>query len=161
MTRSIVAARSMDSSCPIARSVSVLSDPWSFLLLREALLGRRTFAQFRDALGIATDVLSARLATLVEHGIMERTPYREPGQRTRDAYTLTPAGEELKTVLVALQEWGTQHMPSEKPSRVRALTRASRQPVHVGFIDDDGRKIAQDAVEFVRIENPSPVERRP
>lgn len=149
----------MDSSCAIARSVSVLSDPWSFLLLREALLGRRTFAQFRDGLGIATDVLSARLATLVEHGVLERTPYQEPGQRTRDAYILTPAGEELKAVLVALQEWGTQHLPSEKPTRVRALTRRTQQPVHVAFVDDHGRKVDQEAVEFVRVGSSSPIER--
>ena len=95
-------AHAIENPCAIIRSLGVLTDTWSFLLVREALLGARTFAQFREALGIASDILTARLASLVEHGVMERTPYREPGQRTRYAYDLTPAGEELKTVLVAI-----------------------------------------------------------
>lgn len=155
MARSSVLDRVVESACPIARSLSVLTDPWTILLLREALLGQRTFAQFRDHLGIATDVLSARLATLVENGVLERSRYQEPGQRSRDAYVLTAAGEDLKTVLVALQEWGMRHLPSEKPSAVRVRTRTRQDRVRIALVDDAGSIVPPGDVEFVRIRSSS------
>lgn len=143
-------AHALENPCAIIRSLGVLTDTWSFLLVREALLGARTFAQFRDALGIASDVLTARLASLVEHGVMVKTPYREPGQRTRDAYDLTPAGEELKTVLVAMQQWGHAHVPQDPELRVVPLTIHGRQRVHAELVDPDGRIVDPEAVRFVR-----------
>ena len=149
--RSKTLADALGSSCAITRCLGVLTDSWSFLLLREALLGRRTFAEFRDELGIATDVLSARLASLVEHGLLERTPYQEPGQRTRYAYALTPAGEELKLVLIALQQWGEEHVPSTEGLSVVPLARDSGRRVRVSLVDEDGALIDQEDAEFVRI----------
>lgn len=145
-------ARAIENPCAIIRSLGVLTDTWSFLLVREALLGARTFAQFRDALGIASDVLAARLSSLVEHGVMEKTPYQEPGQRTRDAYDLTPAGEELKTVLVAMQQWGHAHVPQEPELRVVPLTIEGHQRVHTELVDAAGQIVTPEAVQFVRTE---------
>lgn len=142
--------RAIENPCAIIRSLGVLSDTWSFLLVREALLGARTFAQFRDALGIASDVLAARLTSLVEHGVMEKTPYQEPGQRTRDAYDLTPAGHELKTVLVAMQQWGHAHLPQGEELRVVPLTVEGRQRVHAELVDATGHVVPAAAVRFVR-----------
>lgn len=147
-------AQALENPCAIIRSLGVLSDSWSFLLVREALLGARTFAQFRDALGIASDVLSARLAALVEHGVLQRTPYREPGQRTREAYDLTPAGEELTTVMVAMQQWGDRHVPRGRELRVLPLTIDGQQRVHAQLIDADGRPVAPEQVRFVRLSPP-------
>jgi DNA-binding HxlR family transcriptional regulator len=93
-----------ESSCSIARSLGVLGERWTFLILREALTGATRFSQFRDALGIAPDVLTERLNTLVEYGVMTREPYQEAGSRSRFAYDLTPAGRELQVVLLALQQ---------------------------------------------------------
>lgn len=76
-------------------------------MVREALRGRTKFAEFRDSLGIAADVLSARLRTLVDAGVLERRSYREPGLRERFSYHLTPTGIELRLVRGALQQWGT------------------------------------------------------
>src|SRR3954467_1584295 len=90
----------------LARPVDVLKDPWSFLILREALSGVTRFADFRASLGIATDVLTERLNTLVEAGVLRREGCREEGSRTRTRYQLTPAGAEFKTVIAALQQWG-------------------------------------------------------
>ena len=92
-----------ESSCSIARSLGVLGERWTFLILRDAFLGKTRFAEFRESLGVAPDVLSDRLATLVSHGVMEREPYQEPGARSRSGYRLTPAGRELHVVLSALQ----------------------------------------------------------
>lgn len=147
-----IRATNLDSQCAIARSLGVLSDSWSFLLLREAHLGQRTFAQFRDTLGIATDVLSTRLAALVDHGVLEKTPYQPLGQRTRYAYTLTPAGEELKIVLIAMQQWGEKHVPSDAALRVRPLTSDTRSQVQVQLADEDGTVVDHDDVEFVRVD---------
>lgn len=136
--------------CSIARSLEVLGERWTFLVLREALAGTTRFADFRAALGVAPDVLSARLATLVEAGVLVKRPYREPGARARDSYHLTPAGRELQVVLGALQQWGDVHLPYELgPTIVRRAMHTGR-PVHVGFVDDTGHEVSLDDVEFVR-----------
>jgi DNA-binding HxlR family transcriptional regulator len=135
-----------DSSCSIARSLGVLGERWTFLILREAFLGATRFAEFRDRLGVAPDVLSDRLATLVAYGVMEREPYQEPGARSRSAYRLTPAGRELQVVLSALQLWGDEHLPRpEGPSMLRRV-RGTDGPVHVGYVDERGREVEPDDV---------------
>ena len=139
-----------DSICSVARSLGVLGERWTFLILREAFLGATKFAEFRDRLGVAPDVLSDRLSTLVEYGVMEREPYQEPGARPRFAYRLTPAGAELQVVLNALQQWGDEHLPwPEGPSMLRR-TRGSDRAVHVGFVDDQGREIPAADLAMIR-----------
>jgi DNA-binding HxlR family transcriptional regulator len=136
-------------TCSIARSLEVLGERWTFLILREALSGTTRFADFRAALGVAPDVLSDRLATLVAAGVLEKRPYREPGTRARDSYHLTPAGRELQVVLGALQQWGDEHRPYEPGPTVVRRT-ADGRPVRVGFVDDEGREVSPDEVRFVR-----------
>ena len=131
-----------ESACSIARSLGVLGERWTFLILREAFLGATKFAEFRDRLGVAPDVLSDRLSTLVEYGVMERERYQEPGARPRFAYRLTPAGTELRVVLGALQQWGDKYLPPpERPSVLRQV-RGTDLPVHVGYVDDQGNEVA-------------------
>jgi DNA-binding HxlR family transcriptional regulator len=136
--------------CSIARSLEVLGERWTFLILREALAGTTRFADFRAALGVAPDVLSNRLATLVDAGVLEKRPYREPGARVRDSYHPTPAGRELQVVLGALQQWGDEHRPFELGPTVVRRTLDGDRPVHVGFIDDTGREVPRENVAFVR-----------
>lgn len=144
-----VLTNAAESSCGITRTLGVLSDPWTFLILRSSFLGRRTFAEFRDSLGIATDVLTARLNSLVEHGIFEKVPYQEPGQRTRHAYDRTDAGQDLLTVLVSLQQWGDAHLTSSKPRGVVPVRKDSGSEVHVSLTDDDGAFVESVDTEFV------------
>jgi len=142
-------AKDPDPACSIARSLGVLGERWTFLILREAFLGATRFAEFRDRLGVAPDVLSDRLGTLVAAGVLSREPYQEPGARARFAYRLTPAGRELQVVLSALQQWGDEHLPRpEGPSMLRRV-RGTDRPVHVGFIDDDGCEIPLTGVSIV------------
>ncbi|GGM00015.1 winged helix-turn-helix transcriptional regulator [Nakamurella endophytica] len=101
--------------CPIARTLDVVGDPWALLVLRQALSGARRFEEFRSALGIADNVLSRRLRTLVEQGLLERSPYTDSG-RTRDEYLLTPAGSDLLPVVHALLLWGEKHRPHDDPA---------------------------------------------
>ena len=138
-----------ESTCSIARSLGVLGERWTFLILREAFLGATRFAEFRDRLGVAPDVLSERLATLVEYGVMAREPYREPGARSRSAYRLTSAGRELQVILGALQQWGDEHLPRpEGPSMLRRV-RGTGRPVRVGYLDERGREVQPADVAMI------------
>lgn len=137
-------------TCAIARTVDVLKDPWSFLILREALSGVTRFADFREHLGIATDVLTERLAVLVDAGVLHREQYQEPGSRARASYHLTPAGTELKLVIGALQQWGDAHLPVACGPTIERRDQRTGQPVEVAFVTAAGRRIDPDRAEFVR-----------
>ncbi|MCU1685841.1 MAG: transcriptional regulator [Amycolatopsis sp.] len=139
-----------DSSCSVARSLGVLGERWTFLILRDALAGTTRFAQFQKSLGVAPDVLAARLTTLVEYGVMTREPYQEPGSRPRDAYHLTEAGRELHVALGSLQQWGDKYLPWPAGPTIERRVRDTDRPVHVGFIDEDGREVSPDDVEALR-----------
>jgi DNA-binding HxlR family transcriptional regulator len=139
-----------DLACSIARSLDVLGERWTFLILREAFGGATRFVDFRSALGIAPDVLSERLSTLVEAGVLSREPYQEPGSRSRFSYHLTPAGEDLRVVLGALQQWGDDHLPHPRNPTVERRHAGTGGPLHVGFVDERGREVAGEKVEFVR-----------
>ena len=130
--------------------MGVLGERWTFLILRDALAGVTRFAQFRDGLGIAPDVLADRLSTLVDFGVMTREPYQEPGSRQRHAYHLTAAGRELLVVLGSLQQWGDLHLPRPEGPTIIRRARSTERPLHVGFIDDRGREVGIDDVVFER-----------
>jgi DNA-binding HxlR family transcriptional regulator len=135
--------------CAIARTLGVLGERWTFLILREATMGATRFSQFRDVLGVAPDVLTERLNTLVEHGVMEKVPYRVPGERARFSYALTDAGQQLVVLLAALQQWGDEHLPwPEGPSLLRRVKGTDR-PVHIGFVDDRGHEVDRNKVAMV------------
>ncbi|MEV5964025.1 helix-turn-helix domain-containing protein [Kribbella sp. NPDC051952] len=135
-------------NCSIARTLELVGDRWSFLILREAHLGTTRFADFRDYLHIAPNILTNRLAALIEAGLLEKREYHEEGQRTRSSYHLTAAGVDLKLVLAALQQWGDVHVPrADGPTVVRRST-ASRELVDVGFVDKDGHVVPDEDVVF-------------
>ena len=98
-----------DENCSIARTLAVLGDRWTLLVLREAFNGVRRFEELQRRLGIARDVLTVRLNRLVEEGVLQRVPYREPGRRERFEYRLTAKGVDAYPVLVALMAWGDRH----------------------------------------------------
>ena len=149
-TLSEVAAKKVDDwECSVARSMTVLGERWTILILREALLGTTRFADFERNLGLPPDRLADRLGTLVDYGVMTRESYQEPGQRRRPSYHLTPAGRELHVLMGVLQQWGDRHLPRpEGPTMVRRARRTDR-PVHVAFIDDLGYEIPADDVDTV------------
>ena len=91
------------TECPVARSLGVLGDGWSLLIVRDAVAGKTKFGEFQKSLGIAKNILSARLKALVACGVLERT---EAGD-----YLLTQKGEELRPVLGAFWDWGTKWVP--------------------------------------------------
>jgi DNA-binding HxlR family transcriptional regulator len=137
--------------CSIARSLEVLGEKWTLLIVREALWGRARFSEFRESLGIAPDVLADRLSTLVEHGVLERRPYRIDGGREREEYVLTPAGRELNYVLGALNSWGNEHRPAPTGPAARYVDAATGENVELAFVTADGRRLAADEVDVVRL----------
>jgi DNA-binding HxlR family transcriptional regulator len=92
--------------CSIAKALGVISTRSAFLILREAFYGTARFDDFAQRVGISEPVAAARLRELVDEGLLEREDYREPGQRTRQRYRLTPKGADLFPALVALMQWG-------------------------------------------------------
>lgn len=90
--------------CTIARSANVLGDHWNLILIREACLGTRRFEDFQAALGIGRNILSGRLAGLVEEGILQRVPYQD--NPPRDEYRLTDKGRDVYPILAAMAAWG-------------------------------------------------------
>ena len=98
------------SGCSVAGTLAVVGEKWSLLVLREAFLGVRRFADFQRVLGAPKAVLSDRLGTLVAQGILRRVPYQADGERQRHEYRLTPKGRDLYPTLVALMQWGDRYL---------------------------------------------------
>jgi DNA-binding HxlR family transcriptional regulator len=140
-----------ESPRAVVRSRSVLEERWTLLVVREALYGVTRFEAFRVNLGIAPGVLSARLAALVEHGIMTREVYQEPGRRAHYEYLLTERGRELHLVVGALQQWGDAHMPRPEGPSVIRRSRLTGEHVRVGFVDEYGSEIPEEQVDIVRV----------
>lgn len=97
------------SNCSIARTLQVLGEKWTLLILRESFYDATRFEQFHRVLNCPRNLLSERLTMLVDEGILERSEYREPGSRARKEYRLTDRGRELMPILLALREWGDRH----------------------------------------------------
>ena len=138
-----------DSSCSVARSLSVLGERWTLLVIREALSGTSRFETFRENLGLAPNVLGERLTTLVEHGVMRREAYQEAGKRTQYEYFLTETGRELHVVVGALQQWGDVHLPRPEGPSVARRSRVTAAPVRVAFVDDSRTEVAENDVAIV------------
>jgi DNA-binding HxlR family transcriptional regulator len=147
--------------CSIARSLDVLGQKWTLLVIREAFWGRTRFAEFRSRLGIAPDVLSDRLSTLVENGIMSRRSYRDEGEREREEYVLTAAGRDLLPVLTALLTWGDTYRPTGFGPAALPVEAGTGRPLRLAFLDEAGAEVPQPAVSIARgpgaADDPAPV----
>jgi DNA-binding HxlR family transcriptional regulator len=127
--------------CSIARTIEVLGDRWTMLVLRDVFNGVRRFDDLSRHLGVARDVLTKRLAVLVDEGLVTRVPYREPGARTRYEYRLTLAGYDLRPVLLALMEWGDVYRAGGEGPPARLYHEECGTPVHVEVRCAEGHEI--------------------
>lgn len=109
--------------CPIARTLEIVGEKWSLLILRDVARGITKFSEIHDSLGCPKNLLSARLKTLVSAGILAKREYKEPGARLRSSYHLTESGADLLPVLIALQSWGRAHLDSAELISTRILHR--------------------------------------
>ena len=126
--------------CSVAGTLAVVGEKWSLLVLREAFLGVRRFADFQQALGAPKAVLTDRLATLVQEGVLRREPYQAEGSRQRHEYRLTAKGRDLYPTLVALMEWGDRYL-ADGPPPLALDHRGCGAPVRVALRCDDGHEV--------------------
>ncbi|WP_405719866.1 winged helix-turn-helix transcriptional regulator [Streptomyces sp. NBC_00046] len=142
-----------DSDCPVARSVDAIGDWWSLLIVRDAFDGSRRFGEFQRSLGIAKNILSARLRELVGGGILDLVP--ADGAGARHEYVLTDRGKDLFPVIVALRQWGEGHYfePGEPHSEMVDL-RHGRAPRALEVRAADGRLLGPDDVTVRKVERP-------
>ena len=133
------------SACAVARGLGKVGDAWSMLVLRDVARGIARFDQLRISLGIAPNILSQRLRSLVDAGILERRRYME--RPPRDEYVLTDAGRDFLPVLYAIAEWGRRHHGEGGVTRLRS---ASGNLVEPAVIDRlTGQELAGQILELV------------
>ncbi|OBJ00121.1 HxlR family transcriptional regulator [Mycobacterium alsense] len=107
--------------CAIEKTMAVLGTKSAMLIMREAYYGTTRFDDFARRVGITKAATSARLAELVGLGLLQRRPYREPGQRAREEYVLTEAGVDFMPVVWSMFEWGRRHLPGRHRLRLMHL----------------------------------------
>ena len=132
-------------NCSIARTLELVGERWTLLIVRDVFLGLRRFDQLQQSLGIARNVLADRLQKLVDHGVLERRLYQTRPERYE--YRLTRKGLELNVALTALRQWGDEHL-SEKPMRL-LRTKADGTPVVAALVRFGTEPLGQDEIELV------------
>lgn len=137
--------------CPVARSVSLIGDRWSFLIVRDAFDGIRRFGDFQRNLGVARNILSDRLHKLVTAGVLEMqaasdgTAYQE--------YILTMKGESLFPVVVAMRQWGERHLFAQDERHSQLIDTQTGQPVtYMAPTAEDGRMLTAATTQVQKIE---------
>ena len=139
--------------CGVARPLDAIGDWWSLLIIRDAFDGLRRFGEFQKSLGLAKNILSARLRNLVAHGIMDTVPASDGGPYQE--YVLTQKGQGLFPLLVALRQWGEDFFFEPGEPHVTLVDRVTNMPVRrLELRAQDGRMLmAEDAVIVMPTEN--------
>ncbi len=125
--------------CPVARTLERVGEWWSILILRDALHGLTRFDQFQKSLDIAPNMLTRRLNSLVESGLLERRQYSE--RPPRHEYILTDLGRDFRSVLVALNSWGNKHFAPEGPSVLLVDTTTGEEAEPVMIDGKSGKRL--------------------
>ncbi|MFB2597102.1 winged helix-turn-helix transcriptional regulator [Herbiconiux sp. P17] len=130
--------------CPLDNAASVIGSRPTLLIVREAFYGTTRFDDFVIHTRLTTAVVSSRLKTLVENCVLEPQAYREPGKRSRNEYVLTDRGNALLPLVLALMQWGSDHVLEGGP--VRADDAVSGRRLVVGPRDEQGAPIPADRI---------------
>lgn len=136
--------------CPVAMSIDLLGEKWMLLIVRDAVNGVSRFDEFRRHLGVSDAVLADRLQKLVDAGILERRPYREPGRRRQAEYVPTDKGRDLMPVLLAFKQWGETHLGEpDRPAIVARHRDCGGEIVAELRCGEHGEVVGADAVEVL------------
>ncbi|MFD0584065.1 winged helix-turn-helix transcriptional regulator [Dactylosporangium darangshiense] len=125
-------------NCTIGRTMAILGERWTIVVLREVFNGVFRFDDMRERTGIPRQVLTNRLALLVDNGILRRVPYREPGSRAREEYRLTEKGFDLYPLLVAVREWGDRYLADPGGPPLQTVHRGCGAEVHATLMCEAG-----------------------
>lgn len=148
MEKSDSTIRSSLEHSSVHHALVVIGDRWTLCVLSEAFTGVRRFDEMKEHLGIASNILSNRLARLVKQDILEQVPYKEEGRRTRYEYQLTRKGLDLLPALVALIQWGDYYMPDASITSATMIHADCDQEVHVEIVCSDGHKI--NSIQYLK-----------
>jgi DNA-binding HxlR family transcriptional regulator len=135
--------------CSIAKALHVVSTRSAFLILREAFYGTTRFDDFAVRAHISEPVAAARLRELVDERLLEREDYRDPGQRTRQRYKLTPKGADLFPALAALMQWGDRWL-DDHGGPVELRHRDCGEPVSVELRCAAGHVVESGELDLAR-----------
>lgn len=127
--------------CSLPAALEAMGERWSFLILRASFNGLHHFEEFQQELGIARNILANRLARLVEHGILMRTPC--PEDRRKIEYRLTEKGAALLPTMVALRQWGERWETGEPAFPVLVDARDNKPIREVAVLSHDGRVLTK------------------
>jgi DNA-binding HxlR family transcriptional regulator len=133
--------------CPMAATLDIVSTRSAFLILREAFYGATRFEQFVQRTQISEPVAAARLRELTDAGLLDREPYRDPGQRTRSEYHLTDKGADLAPTLIALMDWGDR-WGIDGGARIELRHSDCGAPVHAELRCTDGHEVQAGKIEL-------------
>ncbi|MEM5277327.1 helix-turn-helix domain-containing protein [Cupriavidus taiwanensis] len=140
--------------CSIASTLSLIGEKWTILILRDVFHGVTRFDDFLRRLECSPAVLSARLKTLTDAGLLRKVGYREPGERERFEYRPTRAAVELLPVLVGLMQWGDCHLaPDGGPVEIRS--RANGKLVRAALVDEDGVEVSPRDMQIIPVQKPA------
>ncbi len=128
--------------CPIEKTMALLGTKSAMLIMREAYYGTTRFEGFWRRVGVTKAAASARLNELVDAGLLQRRPYKEPGQRSRDEYVLTDAGLDFMPVVWAMFEWGRRHLPYNTRLRLAHADCGAEATVEIRCAD--GHRVPPD-----------------
>jgi DNA-binding HxlR family transcriptional regulator len=140
------------AQCPMALAAELIGDRWTLLILREAFYGVSRYDDMLADLGAPRSMLTDRLNRLVERGILRREAYREPGSRTRQAYRLTGAGQALALTLIALTQWGEEHVTG-KEAPIEIVDRRNGRTLRVALVADEAAAVPLGAATL-RLRDP-------
>jgi DNA-binding HxlR family transcriptional regulator len=135
--------------CNLARTIDIIGDRWTLLILRAALYGVRRFDDFQAELGCPRTVLSGRLKILVEAGLLTRKTYKVPGKRGRPEYVLSEMGQSLRPVLIGLNQWGDAWLGRGEPAPISFTKAGTKTAIRAAFVDPDGREVHPDQIRPV------------
>jgi DNA-binding HxlR family transcriptional regulator len=135
-----------DPACPVARTLDLVGDRWSLLIVRDAMDGARSFTDFQRRTGVARNILTDRLRRLVDRGLLER---ETATSGRRQVYVLTEAGRDLFTVMVAMRQWGERHAFAEHETRSVLVDESGRPLPELRPTDSRGTSADMDSTTVV------------
>jgi DNA-binding HxlR family transcriptional regulator len=137
------------SNCSLARTLEIIGEKWTILILREIWYGSSRFGEFARVLGCPRNLLAERLRMLVEEGILAVETYKEPGSRSRPKYVITPMGMDLVPAVLALTRWGDRYRADPEGPAVLARHRDCGARIDVQMRCEQGHPVQAHDIESV------------
>lgn len=136
-----------DPGCPVARTVDLIGDRWSLLIVRDAMDGARSFTDFQQRTGVARNILTDRLRRLVDRGLLKR---ETATSGRRQVYVLTDAGRDLFTVIVAMRQWAERHAFADDEAHSVLVDERGHPLARLRPTGADGHRVELDSTTVVQ-----------